>query len=309
MDQTISDAAAEFQDELKGIYKTKAPAKSGTVLNEATDAEHEAAKHLQYQKLVGLLTWITQVKVETCTIVSMLGQRMAKWNKEHHKTGLGVLAWLYEHRHEGIVYHRTNDFDPENCLFAYADADLAGDTTTRKSRSGKLIMIGSKSKATVISCRSALQKIIALSTTASEIISLMDTVTDITSLRTLLSELGYPQTKATVTYEDNQPAIALVRDQTRMEGATKHTDMRHLKLRELMEDGHFDLTYCRSNVMMADIFTKCLPAPMFKPMADFITGRRGDYTAERMNKDGRAFIIIFSPSMHHDNKFGNTQQT
>ena len=80
--ETISDAAAEFQDELKGIYKTKAPAKSGTVLNEATDAEHAAAKHLQYQKLVGLLTWITQVKVETCTIVSMLGQRMAKWCRQ-----------------------------------------------------------------------------------------------------------------------------------------------------------------------------------------------------------------------------------
>ena len=103
--------------------------------------------------------------------------------------------------------------------------------------------------------------------------------------------------------------MALVRDQTRMEGATKHTDMRHLKLRELMGDGHFDLTHCRSNVMMADTFTKCLPAPMFKPMADFITGRRGDYTAERMNKDGRAFIIISPPSMHHGNKFGNTQQT
>ena len=155
-------------------------------------------------------------------------------------------------------------------------------------------MIGSKSKATVVSCRSALQKLIALSTTASEIISLMDTVTDVTSLRVLLSELGYPQTKPTITYEDNQPAIALVRDQTRVEGATKHTDMRHLKLRELMEDGQFDLTYCRTNVMMADIFTKCLPAPIFKPMADFVTGRRGDYTAENMIKGGRALIIMLA---------------
>ena len=112
--------------------------------------------------------------------------------------------------------------------------------------------------------------------------------------RVLLSELGYPQTKPTITYEDNQPAIALVRDQTRMEGATKHTDMRHLKLRELMEDGQFDLTYCRTNVMMADIFTKCLPAPIFKPMADFVTGRRGDYTAEHMIKGGRALIIMLA---------------
>ena len=66
------------------------------------------------------------------------------------------------------------------------------------------------------------------------------------------------------------------------------------ELRELMEDGQFDLTYCRTNVMMADIFTKCLPAPIFKPMADFVTGRRGDYTAEHMIKGGRALIIMLA---------------
>ena len=46
--------------------------------------------------------------------------------------------------------------------------------------------------------------------------------------------------------------------------------------------------------MVADIFTKCLPAPIFKPMADFVTGRRGDYTAENMIKGGRALIIMLA---------------
>ena len=75
--------------------------------------------------------------------------------------------------------HNTEDYDKHNCLFAFADADLAGDVETRKSRSGKLIMIGSRTKATLISAKSALQKLISLSTTASEIISLMDTVSDV----------------------------------------------------------------------------------------------------------------------------------
>ena len=65
----------------------------------------------------------------------------------------------------------------------------------------------------------------------------METVTDLVAARRLLKEMGYEQLQPTRVMEDNQPAIALVRDQARMEGATKHTDMRHLKLRELQADG------------------------------------------------------------------------
>ena len=78
-------------------------------------------------------------------------------------------------------------------------------------------MIGSHTHATSISHKSSLQKIISLSTTASEIISLMETVTDLAAARRLLKEMGYEQLQPTRVMEDNQPAIALVRDQARME--------------------------------------------------------------------------------------------
>ena len=244
MDKTIEDAAETFKEDLAGMYKTKAPVKAGTILAEATDEEAEHAKQLPFQKLNGMLTWITIIKVECACIVSMLGSRMSKWNEDHYKTALGVLQWMYTHRKEGIVFHRTEDYDKHNCLFAFADADLAGDVETRKSRSGKLIMIGSRTKATLISAKSALQKLISLSTTASEIISLMDTVSDVIAARLLLKEMHMEQTSETQVYEDNQPVIALVRDQTRMVGATKHTDMRHMRLREIMDSGTFSLDYC-----------------------------------------------------------------
>ena len=166
---------------------------------------------------------------------------------------------------------------------------------TRRSRSGKLIMVGSATRATSISHKSSLQKIISLSTTASEIISLMETVTDLVAARRLLKEMGYEQLQPTRVMEDNQPAIALVRDQARMEGATKHTDMRHLKLRELQANGVFEVQYCRTSCMLADLFTKNLPAQTFNALADFATGRRGDYSAEPLvTKDGRAMLIYLA---------------
>ena len=120
----------------------------------------------------------------------------------------------------------------------------------------------------------------------------LDCVTDLVAARRLLAGLGYKQKGPTRVMEDNQPAIALVRDQTRMEGATKHTDMRHLKLRELQADGIFSVEYCRTNRMLADPFTKNLPAQTFNALADYITGRRGDYSAEPLvTEDGRAMIV------------------
>ena len=78
-----------------------------------------------------------------------------------------------------------------------------------------------------------------------------------------------------------------------MEGATKHTDMRHLKLRELQSQGLFTIEYCRTTNMMADIFTKNLPAPAFKALSDFITGRRNDVTSEPIIGEGRATLVYF----------------
>ena len=154
-------------------------------------------------------------------------------------------------------------------------------------------MIGSRTKATLISAKSALQKLISLSTTASEIISLMDTVSDVIAARLLLKEMHMEQTSETQVYEDNQPVIALVRDQTRMVGATKHTDMRHMRLREIMDSGTSSLDYCETKNMLADIFTKNLPWPIFHRLADYTTGRRGDNASAEMFKEDRAFIISF----------------
>ena len=49
---------------------------------------------------------------------------------------------------------------------------------------------------------------------------------------------------------------------------------------------------CRTNRMLADLFTKNLPAQTFNALADYITGRRGDYSAEPLlTEDGRAMLV------------------
>ena len=272
----IEDAMRRFASYVpKRVYSSKTPLPAGTVFTSATDTEHEEAKELPYQALLGILVWIcVQVKIEAATAVSMLGSHAAKWNRTHFDAAIKVLLWMDRTKEEGIVFKRCDDFDPNNCLFAYADADLAGDPDSRRSRSGMAIMMGSTKQATCISHRSAIQKTIALSTTAAEIVALIEATTPLTGIRVLMEELHLPQTKPTTVFEDNQPCIAVAMDAARpMSRATKFYDMRVKKLKELQREGIIALRYCKTCQMLADLYTKNVNAVVFERLANLLTGR------------------------------------
>ena len=278
MKPTIEEAMRKFEGYYKkGMYATKTPMATNKQLTPADDAEHEAAKSLPYQSLVGVLVWCAvQVKIEAATAVSMLGTHAAKWSTDHFEEALRVLLWMYSHRDEGIVFRRDPAFNPSNCLIAYADADLAGDPETRRSRSGAAIMMGSTSQATCIAHRSALQKVISLSTAAAEIIALIDACMSVDEIRFLLMELGFEQTQPTTVFEDNQPCIAVVEDGAKPFATNKHRDMRIKKLKELQRQNVIKVRYCRTAVMVADIFTKNVNSVTFAKLAEYVTGRQGN---------------------------------
>ena len=271
----IEDAVRRFRKYIPArVYASRTPLPTGTYFLPATDDEHEAAKHLPYQELVGCLVWITvRSLIQAATAVSMLGSHAAKWNSIHFNAAIKVLLWMERNKDKGLVFQRDYNFDPNNCIYAYADADLAGDPETRKSRSGMAIMMGCKTSATCISHRSALQKTIALSTTAAEILALIETATPIEGIRFMLAELHMPQTGPTIVYEDNQPCIAVCSDVAKTVGEhTKFYDMRVKKLKEMQALGIIVVKYCVTANMVADLFTKNVNAVVFERLANVLTG-------------------------------------
>ena len=142
-------------------------------------------------------------------------------------------------------------------LTVYSDADWAGDVTTARSTSGSATYIGE----CLVNWRSHRQDTVARSTAHAELVAANKTGNNGVWYRTFLEELGYPQTRPTPLYMDNQTAIRFSKN-PEFHSKMKSLDVKYHWLREMVTQQHvFDLEYIATNTMRADVFTKPLERP------------------------------------------------
>ncbi|WJX19609.1 phytanoyl-CoA dioxygenase [Trifolium repens] len=131
--------------------------------------------------------------------------------------------------HDVEPYVVTTVFQPEDSrLIGYCDADLAGSADDRKSTSA-----GS-------SCSQLLW------------------------MKQMLSEYNVEQDVLTL-YCDNMSAINISKNPIQ-HSRTKHIDIRHHLIRDLVEDKVVTLEHVATDNQLADIFTKALDASKFKTL-------------------------------------------
>ena len=134
-------------------------------------------------------------------------------------------------------------------MTCYADSDYATCPDTRRSQSGFVVYLGR----TPASFGSSRQKTSALSSTEAEYVAAAKAVSNTIWLRTLLGELGYPQTLPTPVYEDNAGCIRMVINQV---STVKHIDIRHHFIRELRESKEIEMFKIKGINNPADMLTK-----------------------------------------------------
>ncbi|KAJ4718900.1 Retrovirus-related Pol polyprotein from transposon TNT 1-94 [Melia azedarach] len=149
----------------------------------------------------------------------------------------------------GLFYKRGEKSD----LIGFTDSDYAGDLDDRKSTSGYIFMMGSGA----VSWSSKKQAIVTLSTTEAEYVAATSCACQAIWLRKILEELYFKQEGPTLIFCDNSSAIKLSKNPVLHE-RSKHIDVRYHFLCNLVKDGAIDLTYCKSEDQVADIFTKPL---------------------------------------------------
>ncbi|CAM8899786.1 unnamed protein product [Rhodiola kirilowii] len=156
----------------------------------------------------------------------------------------------------GIWY--TKDTNPY--LVGYCDADWAGNAEDRKSTSGGCFFLGNN----LVSWFSKKQNSISLSTAEAEYIATGSCCTQLLWMKQMLSEYRVEQKEMTL-YCDNMSAISISKNPVH-HSKTKHIDIRHHFIRELVEQKVVTLKHVTTDKQLADIFTKPLDATQFETL-------------------------------------------
>lgn len=225
--------------------------------------EEEPTGDWPYRELVGSLLWLSnQTRPDISNAVRAVARYMHAPKLKHWLAARGILEYLKVTSSYGITFQRGSGLE----LVVYADAAYAPRDTRRKSVSGAAVMCGGAA----IQWISRTQKTSTLSTSEAEYVAMAEGFKEALFLRSvwrfLLPDFGDPCIQV---FEDNKGAIQIAVNPV-TNSNSKHIDVRHHFLRELVEKGEFEITHVRSEYEHADFLTKPLPKDAFRFHRNFI---------------------------------------
>ncbi|CAI7802549.1 unnamed protein product [Closterium sp. NIES-53] len=206
-----------------------------------------------YQKKLGCLLFAAVTcRPDLSYSTSQLATYLKRPETEHLAELDRALHYFVSTPTIGLTYHKNATTPPE--LIGYVDADHAGDSDNRRSRTGyiyRLEPIGP------ISWQSSKQELIALSSAEAEYIALCSATKEGLYLRELLEEAKLAELPNFTLFCDNQSAIRIA-NKSGFANRTKHIALRYFFVKDEIEKGRLKLSYCPTSEMAADYLTKKL---------------------------------------------------
>lgn len=210
----------------------------------------EQADARLYRSLVGGLNYLTHTRPDIAFSVSVVSRYMHNPTKQHFGAAKRILRYVAGTIDYGMWYSSSSTFK----LIGFTDSDWAGSLDDRKSTSGNCFSFGSG----VVTWSSKKQETVALSSSEAEYGAASAASRQALWLRKLLADFDFVQSEATEIFCDNRSAIAMAKNPA-FHGRTKHIDVQHHFIRQLVADGRIMMKFCGTNEQVADIFTKSLP--------------------------------------------------
>ena len=218
----------------------------------------------KYQRLVGCLLYLAiATRPDIAYYAMWLGQFNASPSRAHFLAAKHVLRYLSGTRNLALCLGSPSPRVPST-LRGYlqnvgcSDADWASDVIDRKSISGYSFYF----EGSLVSWSAVKQKSIALSSTEAEYYAMTHAFKEALWLRAFLTLLQFPVPSPFPILSDNQAACSLSHSPA-VSARSKHIDIRHHFIRDLVQNGSFSTTWIPTGDMPADIFTKALPFPIF----------------------------------------------
>ena len=210
-----------------------------------------------YMSLVGKLNYLSVVsRPDLSFVVSSLSQVLKNPAQEHWLLAKKVLRYLKGSLDLCLVFKRSKNLG----LFGFCDSDWGGDPNDRRSTSCYCFKLSVESS--VICWSSRKQQTVALSSTEAEYMSIssaaQESVYLLSLCKSLVLDLGGP----VLLHGDNQGAIMLAQNPI-THSRSKHIDIRHHFVRDLVERKVIQLDYLPTDQNLAEILTKALTGPKF----------------------------------------------
>jgi deoxyuridine 5'-triphosphate nucleotidohydrolase len=309
-------------------YITKLVQTPTSQLNDSARKELEERMGIKFRKVMGEIMYpMIKCRPDISPHAIMLSQFMANPAEIHYIALKDLLTYVVATPYYGIHYWRSTPHPDlpavplpmlhsdnqlirqhtnENQLHGYVDSDWGTNTPRRNSLTGMVIMYAGGA----IGYKTKFQTVIAHSSTEAEFVAACDTAKLILFYRSLMEDVGIPQTDATVLYEDNSGALLMANAQqpTRR---TRHMEIKHFALLDWVEQDLLILQHVPTSQNVADAMTKPLEKTLFYRHFDTYMGHRipgfctteptakYNYTREH-GKTNPTFMLNETPLFSHD---------
>ena len=174
-----------------------------------------------------------------------------------------ILCYIKGALDYSLQYKVTNIDGVMKSLHGYADANWAGDLTTRKSTSGYVFQIGSSAVPLI----SKHQSIVTLSSTEAEYVALSNATQEVIWLGTFLNGKGFDQAEPKTMFEDNQGTMKLAKDPSH-HLQVKHIDIKFHHVRDAVATKKIYLKYCPTQKTIPDLLKKGRARPQFEKLLE-----------------------------------------
>ena len=206
-----------------------------------------------YREAVGSLVYaMVCTRPDLSFVVTRLSQHVASPTKGDMLLLKHVFQYIKGTVDYCLKFRKIQDHDLK--LHAYCDADWGSSRDDRRSITGYCFLLCEYGP--VISWKSRKQPSVALSTCEAEYMALSATCQEAIFLARLFDNLSGRVGSIDIMC-DNQGTIALAKNPVK-HSRTKHIDIRHHFVRDLVENGFMAIHYVPSDSNLADPFTKCL---------------------------------------------------
>jgi len=270
-----------------GVDKSKVsdiPASAGlfTVDESATLLDDEARE--DFHSLVAKLLYLSKRgRPDILLPVTFLCTRVSSPSTDDKKKLSKVIKYLNGTKDMGLKIRKSEEA-LDICV--YCDASFAVHPNMR-SHTGAIVEVGK----TPVFFKSTKQKLNAKSSTEAEVIALSDILPQALQTAYFLEEQMEQKVKPKF-YEDNQSAIAMLKNGRPIAEATRHINIRYFFISDYLKQGKIDIEYINTSEQVGDFYTKPLTGAEFIRHRDRIMGYEGQSRSSKGAVKPRGSLVV-----------------